>query len=101
MLEGKDSHSVDGLIPIAFLNMLYHNWQRTGPGTTTRGTDQHEAIGFIKVLGSAQSIDYFVGILAGNLGAKLIYLPNAMPASAPPADEDAMLVIRPDGGKPA
>jgi len=94
--EGHDGDAVDGLVAVAVANHLGDD--RDGAGASAAGDtgSDEEGVRLVEVLGGADSIDDFVRVFFGHLGAELIDLAHAVPAGAASADEDAVLVVRGD-----
>jgi hypothetical protein len=81
--------------------MLSHYRQRARTGTAARAGNQQEGIRLVETLGSPDGIDDFIGIFLGYFGAEFVDFTDSMPAGLAPADNNPVLIVAPDTGKPA
>ncbi|MBA7605186.1 hypothetical protein ES703_12315 [subsurface metagenome] len=99
MLEGQDDEIIYRLIHIALFDILGDNGQCAGAGTPGRARDQQKCICVDEALAGPYRFNYLIAILFGDLGAQFVDLADAMSASLPSANKDAVLVIRLNAGQ--
>ena len=68
-----------------------------GAGTAGGAGAEQESVRFAEIAGGADRLDDLVGVLAGDLGAQLVDLADAVAAGLALADDDAVVVVGLDG----